>query len=265
VKEFTEENFIKLSPDRQIKVSLDLVYKIEEFWLDDSKQESYLQKLKTHLLWLSKNPNHLSIKPMALFRSLETEPSLRKILNVAMAFERSLALSLKDESILVKSSDSAEAKASTQPIFIVLDNLRSAHNVGSIFRSAEGLGVEHIFLVGYTATPKDKSVKKTAMGSDEFVSWSHTEKIDDVIKELKEKNIKLAALETAETALDLDKSKTSPGLALFLGNERFGLDSKVLKDMDYILEIKMRGRKNSLNVSNACAIAVYEILRSWSL
>jgi tRNA G18 (ribose-2'-O)-methylase SpoU len=264
VKEYTEATFLKLSHERQIKVSLDLVYKIEESFEEKRARGALIKKLREHLEWICKIGDHSKIKPSRLLQSIEGEPNLRKILTVAMAFERKLALSLKDESILVKTQDSLRAKSTSQPpLYLVLDNLRSAHNVGSIFRSADCLGVKHIFLVGYTATPEDKAVKKTAMGSEDYVSWSHVEKIEDLILQLKNDKISLAALETVVGSVPIENAKTPQNLALFLGNERFGLDSKHLEHMDHILEIPMQGRKNSLNVSNACAIAVFEILRSW--
>lgn len=263
MKDFTEDSFLKLSPERQMKLTLDLIHHIEKVWSFEPKRRSSIEQLKTHLIWMSKNKEFSQLRPKALKSSLEGDPSLRKVLNIAMAFERRLSISLKDEAILVNKTDSEKSKNSLSPLYLVLDNLRSAHNVGSVFRTADCLGVKHIYLVGYTATPEDKAVKKTAMGTDEFVSWSHFEKLDDLIAELKKKNIKLAALETVQGAVPIFEARMEPGLALVLGNERFGLETKFLEKMDYILEIPMKGRKNSLNVSNACAIATFEILKSW--
>jgi len=265
MKDYTKEAYLKLSRERQVKVSLDLIYLVEESWAVDKKRSLLVEKLKDHLEWLSIEKDLSHLKPLALRASLDDEISLRKILNIAMAFERNLSLSLKDESILVSSKDSKTSKAQDlSPLSLVLDNLRSAHNVGSIFRTAECLGIKHIYLVGYTATPQDKAVKKTAMGADESVSWSHVERLEDLIQNLKKEGVELIALETAENAKSLYKSGVKPKSALFLGNERFGLESKHLKLMDLVLKIPMKGRKNSLNVSNACAIATYEIISAWN-
>jgi len=265
MKDYSQHVFLSLDPERQVRVSLELLKRIEIAWGEERIRLELIEKLKFYLSWMSHSKDFKKMKPGELLKSIETGSSLRKILNIATAFERKLSVSLKDDSILVRTDDTRNLKKDLVPLCLVLDNLRSAHNVGSIFRTADCFGVKHVYLVGYTATPEDLSVQKTAMGTETCVSWSHVEKIEDLMASLREQGVKLAALETADGSVPISKSKTQQNLALFLGNERFGLEPKHLKDMDHILEIPMKGRKNSLNVSNACAVAVFEISRSWGL
>ena len=264
MKDYSQEVFLSLDPNRQIKVSLDLVSRIESVWEEETLREKLIDKLKFHLSWMTYSKDFKKLKPKELLKSLEGEVTLRKILNVATAFERKLNVSSKDEQMLVKSEDTTETKGRIQPLYLILDNLRSAHNVGSIFRTADCFGVKHIYLVGYTATPEDPSVKKTAMGTDDFVSWSHVEKLNDLLDQLKNKGVRVVALETADGAELLSEASVKKESALLLGNERFGLEPKHLEQADQILEIPMLGRKNSLNVSNACSVAIYTIVNSWS-
>ena len=259
--DFTREKFLGLDPSRQVKVSLDLIYQIEDAWNAGGQQN--LSKLISYMQWIANTEHSEVLRMPPLLMSLEKDISLRKILNVAIAFERYLNLSLKDHEIVVTKEDRLVGKEPTDPIYIVLDNLRSGFNVGSIFRAAECLGVHHIFLVGYTPNPEDAPVQKTAMGTEAWVPWSTVDSIFDLISEFRKKGISMAAMETSGSAVSLYEAVTSPELALFFGNERFGLQPDVLEQMDLCLEIPMRGRKNSLNISNALAIGVSEIQRSW--
>ncbi len=266
MKTYTKEVFLSLDFKRQVKLSLDMIYEVEKTWSLGLEKEKSLSALIQMLNWLLVSKESKELKAIHLITSIDQKSSLREILNLATAFERQLSLSLKDDSILVKTSDKHDSKfesTSTLPIYVVLDNLRSAFNVGSIFRTSDCLGVKHIYLVGYTPTPDEAPVKKTAMGTDKIVSWSVVPRVSEVISKLKEENIDLVALETTKESINIYDAKTKPGVALFFGNERFGLEVETLKKMDQILEIPMKGFKNSLNVSNAFSISASEIIRSW--
>jgi len=271
--DFSEKKFLSLTPARQIKVSLDVIHKIEEIWADGESEalakiaEKLQEKLLTYLGWLNTTETGEALRLPSLLTSLRKDISIRKILNIAIAFERFLNMSLKDHEILVTTKDRPVTEpfkpALLPPLYVVLDNLRSGFNVGSAFRAAECLGVHHIYLVGYSPTPEHKAVKKTAMGTDAWVPWSTAESVFDLISDFKEKGITTVGMETSKTAINLYEAETRPELALFLGNERFGLQPDVLERMDLCVEIPMCGRKNSLNISNALAIGVSEIQRSW--
>lgn len=155
-------------------------------------------------------------------------------------------------------------------IYLILYNIRSLHNVGSIFRTAEGLGVKKIFLTGYTPGPFDifgkirKDFQKTALGAEKYIEWEQVKNIFNLIKRLKKEKIKIVALEQSQKSIDLKRFSLGGlaskwGIALILGNEVRGIPKSILKKCDKIVEIPMRGKKESLNVSVAAGIAIWEI------
>jgi len=153
--------------------------------------------------------------------------------------------------------------------YLILHNIRSAYNVGSIFRTADGAGIEKIYLTGYSPAPavKDnpyktkaqKMLAKTALGAEKNVSWKKNKNLDVLIKKLKKEKFQVVALEQDETSVDYRKFKLKFPLALIVGNEVMGLDKRILKKCDQIIEIPMRGEKKSLNVSVATGIVGYKI------
>lgn len=150
--------------------------------------------------------------------------------------------------------------------YAVLHNIRSTYNVGAIFRTAEAAGFSKIFLTGYTPSPVDrlgnlnKQFQKTALGAENFISWETASSLPAVIKKLKTARFHIMALEQHVKAVPLSVAQTKFPAALVLGNEVRGLSRSVLKYVDAILEIPMRGRKESLNVSVAFGIAAYKLL-----
>lgn len=149
------------------------------------------------------------------------------------------------------------------PLRIVLDNLRSAFNVGSIFRTAEGAGVEWIHLCGITPYPPNPKLEKTARGATSLVSWSHHVDIMEAVRFLRERDYAIAALELTDQSVDY-RSLTYPRpIAIILGHEVAGVTRPVLEKADWVVEIPLRGRKNSLNVATTAGILLFEILRQW--
>ncbi|MDP3934838.1 MAG: TrmH family RNA methyltransferase [Candidatus Giovannonibacteria bacterium] len=150
-------------------------------------------------------------------------------------------------------------------IFLILHNVRSLHNVGSIFRTAEGLGVKKIYLTGYTPEPYDifgklrKDFQKTALGAEKYLEWKQVKNIFALIKRLKQDGVKIVALEQSKSSINIKKFKPRAKFALILGNEVTGIPKSVLKKCDKIIEIPMRGKKESLNVSVAAGIALYAL------
>lgn len=138
---------------------------------------------------------------------------------------------------------------------VVADNIRSAFNAGGIFRTADFFGAKKLILCGYTPTPENPQVKKTALGADESTPWEHAGDIRDVIDALRAEGRKIYALETVDGANDLAHFKPEFPCAMLLGNERFGLDPDVVGSADAVLEIRSHGLKNSLNVVSAFAVA----------
>lgn len=147
-------------------------------------------------------------------------------------------------------------------IHIVLDNLRSAFNVGSIFRSADGAGsVEKIYLCGITADTDNPKLEKTALGALETVESEHYDTTLEAIKELKDRNIPIFSIELTDDAKNFQEVEYPNELAIVLGHEKKGVDEKILKLSDKQIFIPMRGFKESLNVANCASILLYEITR----
>jgi len=151
------------------------------------------------------------------------------------------------------------------PLYFVLDNLRSAFNVGAFFRLGDILRVSGIYLCGYTAFPPHIKLEKTSLGTTDFVNWKHFEKTEDAISDLKEKGISVWAAETAENAVRYDKISVDKPLALVLGNEALGVSQEVLALCDGIVEIPVFGLKNSMNVATAGAVLGFEIVKKLGL
>lgn len=151
-------------------------------------------------------------------------------------------------------------------VYLILHNIRSAHNVGSIFRTAEAVGIKEIFLTGYTPSPLDKfgnfrkDIEKTALGSEKKVLWEKSKNIKKLLDRLKKEKIEVIALEQNPSSLDYKEFVLNKPTAVLVGNEVRGVSSKILSKMDKIIEIPMMGNKESLNVSVACGVALFRIL-----
>ncbi len=141
----------------------------------------------------------------------------------------------------------------------ILHNIRSCYNVGAIFRTADAVGIDKIYLTGYTPSPKEKpeKIKKTALRAEKFVSWEKKRNLKKLIEKLKKKGFKILALETEKKALPYFKFKPKFPLAILVGNEVRGIDKRTLKKADFVLKIPMFGKKSSLNVAIAFSILAY--------
>jgi 23S rRNA (guanosine2251-2'-O)-methyltransferase len=147
-------------------------------------------------------------------------------------------------------------------IHIVLDNIRSAFNVGSIFRSADGAGsVKKIYLCGITTEIDNPKLDKTALGATDMIPSDHYDTTDEAIEELKEMGIPIYAVELTDDALDFQKIEYPSKVALLFGHEKRGVADDLLDKVDKKIYIPMRGLKESLNVANCASIILYEITR----
>ena len=144
--------------------------------------------------------------------------------------------------------------------YVIIHNIRSVHNVGSIFRTSDALGVDKIFLTGYSPSPdQHKKISKTALGAEKMIDWEKCWHIHRVFKELKKQKVKIYALEQDSRSESLDEMEIDTSLALLVGNEVKGVSPIILDQVDGIIEIPMSGGKESLNVSVAFGIAGYVI------
>jgi len=146
------------------------------------------------------------------------------------------------------------------PVVIILDNIRSAHNVGSIFRTSDAFLISEIILCGITATPPNKEIRKTALGSTESVKWRYFQNIEDAVLKLKKKYYHIISIEQVKNSLSLEsfKPKKNKKYALIFGNEVKGVSQEVIDYSDDVIEIPQFGTKHSLNVSISAGIVIWD-------
>ena len=149
------------------------------------------------------------------------------------------------------------------PLVVVLDNVRSLHNVGSVFRTGDAFLIEAVYLCGITSTPPQAEIHKTALGAEDSVDWKYFEDTHDALKELKEARYSVFAIEQAEGSTMLPDFNTKPGIkyAVVLGNEVKGVQQSVVDACDGCIEIPQFGTKHSLNVSVTAGIVIWEFFR----
>ncbi|REE07974.1 SpoU rRNA methylase family protein [Winogradskyella pacifica] len=151
--------------------------------------------------------------------------------------------------------------AKKTPIIIILDNIRSLNNIGSVFRTSDAFLIEKIYLCGITAQPPHNDIRKTALGSTETVDWEYAEHTLDVVEKLKSKNVNICSIEQAENATMLNDFKPEPNkkYAFVFGNEVKGVDQNVVDASDVVIEIPQYGTKHSLNISVSCGVVVWDV------
>ena len=175
----------------------------------------------------------------------------------------------KETSFEVRNFDAAisveeYARLGKHPLYLVLDNLRSAFNVGAIFRSVDAARLAGVLTCGYTAHPPHKKLDKTALGTLDYVPTRHFDTALDALDYLSAEGIVAWALETTSHSVSYNHVEYPQPLALVLGNEALGVQRAVLERCERIVEIPMYGYKNSLNVASAAAVVAFEALRQWT-
>ena len=156
-------------------------------------------------------------------------------------------------------SDTSTISART-PLLGLLDNIRSSHNVGSIFRSADGVGFSHLYLCGITPTPaQNPEITKTALGAEQVLAWSYQSNALDLVKQLKSEGLALIALERTPQSVSIQDfhPNTEQACVLIVGNEPAGVDPELLEMADQVISLPMLGTKESLNAAISFSIAAY--------
>ena len=150
--------------------------------------------------------------------------------------------------------------SSKTPIKVLLDNIRSAHNVGSIFRTCDAFLIDEIVLCGITAVPPNNEIRKTALGSTESLKWTYVEEIENAILKLKSENYHIVSIEQADKSTTIENFRldSSKKYAIIFGNEIKGVSQNVIDLSDDVVEIKQYGTKHSLNVSVSAGIVVWD-------
>ena len=259
------ERFCKLKPQVAAKYLVDFGRYIENIWHDKKAAEEHLALLGEYGSLLALN---VPSKEAALFARLSKEAryelGLKHFLCIMVPMERLYSKAASDQDFL-QVSDSCGEKADKIPLFLVLHNIRSAFNVGSILRTAECLGVQKVYLTGYTAAPSEEKPLKSAMGADKYVDWVECARVEDALRELSEKEVPIVALETGPRSVSSYEYRFPKKVAVVVGNERYGIEKEVQEEADAIVSIPMLGRKNSLNVGVAVGAICFEIKRQWLL
>lgn len=250
------------------RAKVEEIYRLFQGLEKDSHDGLFDNQLLEHLIMCIaalENSDELILQKLSKYQHhLKPNMSLRHFAGIAVPFERYLKKSVQDDDFLVSTTDRDHLVAKRVPLHFVVDNMRSAFNVGSIFRTADTLGAQKIWLTGYTPTPHQLQVEKAALGATSIMDWQ-TCAFPEAIEILKEKNYYIIALETSAKALDISfpYAEQKP-VAFVLGNERFGLDKEQLALCNEIRRIPVYGIKNSLNAATAAAIAGYEWRKQWN-
>ncbi len=149
------------------------------------------------------------------------------------------------------------------PIIVVLDDIRSLHNIGSVFRTADAFLIEKIYLCGITAVPPNKEIHKTALGATETVTWEYAKDVLEVIKKLKEENVAVFSIEQTENAIMLNDFGVKPNekYALIFGNEVKGVSQEAINLSEGVIEIPQLGSKHSLNISVSAGIVIWDLFQ----
>ena len=148
------------------------------------------------------------------------------------------------------------------PIIVILDNIRSSNNVGSVFRSSDAFLIEKIYLCGITATPPNKDIQRTALGATDSVAWEYAQDTLSLVKKLKEDGVYVASIAQAEDSILLNNftPPNSQKMAIIMGNEVKGVQQDVVSASDTCLEIPQYGTKHSLNISVTCGVVLWDLL-----
>lgn len=155
-------------------------------------------------------------------------------------------------------------KAEKFPIIVVLENIRSAYNVGSVFRTADAFLIQAIYIIGYSARPPHKEIKKTALGAEDTVEWKYFKTAAEAIADLKMSGYKVFVVEQTEGSILLQKfnKKSDEKLAVVFGNEVSGVEQSTIHLCDGCVEIPQRGMKHSLNIATAAGVLLWELVRT---
>ncbi|MEO6681482.1 MAG: RNA methyltransferase [Ginsengibacter sp.] len=155
-------------------------------------------------------------------------------------------------------------EASKFPVVVILENIRSAYNVGSVFRTADAFLIESIIITGYTAVPPHKEIKKTALGAEESVDWKYFKTTAEAMEDLKQKGYKIFAVEQVDGSISLENIDRDAfeKRAFIFGNEVSGVEQDIIPLCDGCVEIPQFGMKHSLNISVAAGIVLWEVVRN---
>ncbi len=171
---------------------------------------------------------------------------------------------LKNSELGRKTPEEFKAAKKT-PLIIILDNIRSLNNIGSVFRTADAFLIQKIYLCGITATPPHKDIQKTALGATDTVDWEHQKDTLELIRNLKTQGVKILSIEQAENAVMLNDfaPESNQTYAIVFGNEVKGVQQEVVSESDVVIEIPQFGSKHSLNISVSSGVVIWDLFNKF--
>lgn len=251
---YSKKKFLQFTVEKQKKTVFQQAQHCLDAW-DTSARDDAISSLKELLFWMDipafQALRDAIVPALSLY---QFDALINELRQKEMPPQR-------DYDFVIYSRDKSQTSTGHTPVILVLDNLRSAFNVGSIVRTAECFNVEKVYFCGYTPTPQSPQVKKTAMGTDAWVSWEKSPHTAQVITALQQDGYTVYALETTSNALDINITALTFPCAFVLGNEALGLAPETIAFCNTTLRIPLQGKKNSLNVGVSAAIACYEAQR----
>lgn len=254
--------FLSFSKKQVVDTLWRITTQIEQSWESKQKRDSSIRSLNLYLDTLGNHIQNDVFEMAQKIKKLSPFDELENLQKTLMFLERENQMNLRDDQFLISTEDTDEVKAvPTQVVHLILDNLRSSFNVGSLIRTSEALGVTKIHICGYTATPENSKTAKSALGADTWVDWQYWEDTHACMAALKEEGLQIYAFETAEQSQSLDEIKPQYPCALLLGNERYGVSEGTLSLVHHLVKIPLKGRKNSLNVGVCGAIGLHHFLK----
>jgi tRNA G18 (ribose-2'-O)-methylase SpoU len=265
---YPQHIFQEMPERRQLEIVRRFLDRLEER-LGTVQQSELAAEVEAYLAWLHTplgTPKTWSLKAIDGFQSkidFLLGQTVRDDQLCARLAGDQLRAPVQNGQLRVVKGDRLLDEAIRLPLKVVLHDVRSAFNVGAIFRTAECLSVEEVILSGYTPSPVHPAVKKTVMGALPHVRWASVASLPDFIADEKAAGRRVFALETVENAPTVFEQKYEWPMTVILGNERFGIDREILGLCTDVVRIPVFGVKNSLNVSNAFAVCAYEVYRKW--
>lgn len=249
-----------ISESRAWQVALQQAQAIEAAWDDPVARQRAILACRN---WLAQQDHLPHLHKLAAL--LDPAMERRQLGAVLAPIERTAARRrVTDVEILESDAPAVLVAAAPMPLTVVVDCMRSAFNLGGIFRTAECLGVARVWVCGYTAEPLQPQVAQAAMGTERLVPWQVWQRVGDALEALHAEGVARVALETVREAPAPEAYPWTFPCALVLGNERFGLDADTLRQVDGVVRIPVYGRKNSLNVVSAFAVGGYAVRRAWN-
>lgn len=246
---FKKKIFLSFGRKQTLETIWRMGKQIDQHWDKLKQRQLALRSLHDVIEFLSSHEDPYLIEFYQKLAPLLPIDGPEKLQAYMMTIEREVQKDLKDPDFLVSTSDLDVKKSENSiPVVLVLDNLRSTYNVGGLIRTAEAIGIEHVYFCGLTGTPDNSKVTRTSLGTDNWIEWSYFESTTECIKELKKDGYTIYTLETEDSAKSLEQITAPDKSAIILGNERYGVSEQVLKLSDQLIKIPLRGRKNSLNV-----------------